>query len=305
MTQRDKHDEYHQIKKIKAKQQIAIDLGSGLFTGILCSGFFNPWDRALYLSVKNNNSFLSQVNFKSPYQGFSQSMVQRSFTSSIYYVMQGEMKANIYPYLHDQLNLGNTITQFSIGMLAGSISGALTNSISAVKYHTWGKESLSFTSSVLEMWTQGGFKAFIKGTVATINRDIVFGSTYEVLRHSLSTGLSIKDPKEQAVLNFIYNGVAGGVATILSSPFNYVRIIQYATSPNHKAPATMDTLSQLWKQSKNHSEKSFGKCRFFQEQFKMGWGTARVAVGMAVGQKIFDMTQERLASLCSEPQIKC
>lgn len=41
----------------------------GLLAGAAQAGVFNPWDRALYLSIKNKNRFLSFENFEKPYQG--------------------------------------------------------------------------------------------------------------------------------------------------------------------------------------------------------------------------------------------
>lgn len=123
-----------QDPKLNYKQKLNIDVASGLIAGVSNSGFFNPWDRALYLSVKYNRPFLSVQNFKSPYQGFSQALVQRAFFGSIYYIAQGELKSNLFPYLHHNLGFNQSVAQFYVGMAAGSIGGALTNSISAIKY---------------------------------------------------------------------------------------------------------------------------------------------------------------------------
>src|SRR5580704_11793431 len=107
------------------KRQLSIDVTAGLISGICCSGLFNPWDRALYLSVKNDRPFLSADHFKQPYQGFSQSIVQRAFLGSIYYIMQGELKYHMYPYLRHDLHASETFSQFCIGSSAGSLSGLL------------------------------------------------------------------------------------------------------------------------------------------------------------------------------------
>ena len=99
-----------QDSKLNYKQKFNIDVASGLIAGIANSGFFNPWDRALYLSVKHNRPFLSMQNFKSPYQGFSQALVQRSFLGSIYYIAQGELNSYLFPYLRNNLDLSQTIS---------------------------------------------------------------------------------------------------------------------------------------------------------------------------------------------------
>ena len=52
--------------KSKVQNQLNINLISGLFSGISCAGIFNPWDRALYLSVKYKRPFILSDNFKVP-----------------------------------------------------------------------------------------------------------------------------------------------------------------------------------------------------------------------------------------------
>ena len=187
-------------------------------------------------------------------------------------------------------------------MVAGSIGGILTNSISAIKYHTWGQGKASFRSSTREMWALGGFKPFLKGTTATVTRDMVFGSTYEMLRSFMKTTAKKSGNNNDTnpyYLEFIYNASAAGIATIASSPFNYVRNMQYATPPNLNPSSMYDTLVKVWNESKNPQKPFLSRLGFFQQQFRIGWGTARVAVGMAVGQKLFDWTQEYLHHLSS------
>jgi hypothetical protein len=277
---------------LKIQQQLNINVLSGLITGVFCSGLFNPWDRALYLSVINRRAFLSGDNFRLPYQGFSQAVIQRAFLGSIYYIAQGQLKEYLHPYLHNELGVREPTAQFCIGLSAGSMSGVLTNSISAIKYHTWGGGHRSFCSSLGEMWSQGRYKPFIKGTTATIARDMTFGSTYEVLRHLLRPANSSTASNPYVAL--ICNAAAAGVATMTSGPLNYVRSIQYATPPDRKPPGVWKALQDVWQEAKYYAHEPFGRLRFFQQQFRVGWGTARVAVGMAVGQQIFDWSRNEL-----------
>src|SRR3990167_2918640 len=288
---------------LRIQQQFSIDIACGLFTGAFCSGLFNPYDRALYLSVKCTRSFLSWKNFSSPYQGFSQAVIQRAFLGSVYYIVQGEMKSNLYPYLRNHLGTSESFAQFCIGISAGSVSGILTNSISAIKYHTWGQENRTFFSSVHEMWTLGSSRPFFKGTQATVARDVTFGCTYEILRSLMRNQLPKSNDKKnykESYLDFVCNSAAAGLATITSGPFNYARTMQYATPPSESPPTIWKALNNVWQESKNQPQKFLGKMRFFQQRFRVGWGTARVAVGMAVGQEIFDVTRSKLTDLYSE-----
>ncbi|KTD44350.1 hypothetical protein [Legionella parisiensis] len=290
--------------KLNYKEKFNIDVASGLIAGVSNSGLFNPWDRALYLSVKYNRPFLSVQNFKSPYQGFSQALVQRAFLGSIYYIAQGELKSYLFPYLHHDLGLSQAVAQWYVGMAAGSIGGALTNSISAIKYHTWGQESASFRSSARDMRTLGGIRPFLKGTSATMTRDMIFGSTYEMLRSLMKTTSKSSGNKasgaNQSYAEFLYNASAAAVATLASSPFNYVRNMQYATPPNLKPPSAGKVFIKVWYESETPQQSFLSRLSFFQQRFRIGWGTARVAVGMAVGQKLFDSTQAHLSNLFSD-----
>lgn len=293
------HSEEEKTKletKLNVKNQLTVDVASGLFTGVFCSGLFNPWDRALYLSVKNNIPFLSIDNFRHPYHGFSQAVLQRAFLGSVYYIMQGELKSHLYPYLRHDLKASETFSQFCIGSSAGSISGLLTNGISAVKYHTWGQENRSFFSSSYDMWSNGRFNPFIKGTKATIGRDFIFGSTYEVSRHLMRNKLPNSKSSYESYLNFVCNLTSAGLATVASGPLNYARTIQYATPPQQKPPAILQSLRNVWEESKRHKTHTFSKMSFFQQKFRIGWGTARVSVGMAVGQNVFDIVSTKLKS---------
>jgi len=281
-------------KNVTIKKQLSIDVEAGLASGVFCSGLFNPWDRALYLSVKNNKPFLSVDNFRYPYHGFSQAIVQRAFLGSVYYIIQGELKHHLYPYLRHDLKISETFSQFCIGSSAGSLSGLLTNSISAVKYHTWGHEDRSFFVSTYDMWSHGRIKPFIKGTHATIGRDLIFGSTYEVTRHLIKNKFPKLKNTDDSYSNFLCNSSAAALATIASGPLNYVRTIQYATPPEEKPPTISKALVNVWSEAKKNNPTCLSKMSFLQQKFRVGWGTARVAVGMAAGQAVFDWVSAKL-----------
>ena len=282
-------------KKLSITQKFNIDVASGLFSGVFCAGLFNPWDRALYLSVRDRKPFLSRENFRNPYQGFSQAIVQRAFLNGIYYIAQGQLRSHLYPYLRHDLHMNEHVTQFCIGISAGSTSGALTNSISAIKYQMWGKENVSFLTTVRDMWRYRGIKPFVNGTHATVARDMIFGSTYEVLRTVFREQLSGSHASRNSHFDFFCNSAAAGVATIASGPLNYVRNVQYATPPDKKPLTINQTLKNVWQDSKDYN--SLARLRFFQQRFRIGWGTARVTVGMAVGQQVFDAARSELTNL--------
>jgi hypothetical protein len=77
------------------------------------------------------------------------------------------------------------------------------------------------------------------------------------------------------------------LATILSSPLNYVRNVHYATEPSVKSKSTQRILKELWIESTKEGS-IVRRMRFLQTKLRIGWGTARVGCGMAVGSKIYE-----------------
>lgn len=282
-------------KTLTTKQQFIVDGVTGLGTGSIIACFFHPWDKALNAAQKNKHlPFLHLENFNRPFQGVFQTMFQRSFTWGAYYVLQGQLNTHLHPYLVENYKVSERKAQFIIGVIAGSINGALANPVSAVKYHRWAdaKRNLTFAMSAKEMWSNGGYKPFINGATVTTLRDLKFGSCYELMRYQLAVTLSDDKTPNKAV-KMTSSVVAGGVATIFSSPLNYVRTEKYRAAPDKKPPTIGGVLQHLWNDSKSY--KKFDRLKFFQQRLRIGWGTARVAIGVGVGQEVFDRSRNALS----------
>lgn len=86
---------------------------------------------------------------------------------------------------------------------------------------------------------------------------------------------------------------AGFWATILSSPLNYVRTIQYSTPPSvtHKKMYVVfrEIIHEI-RSLKNHSTSD--KFHYVQDKLKIGWGTARVCCGVAFGGYVYSFLSE-------------
>lgn len=134
--------------------------------------------------------------------------------------------------------------------------------------------------------------------MATVHRDLVFGGTFALLRHEVlprllqddhhiaqSHGIT-QDKKKSA--EFFINLSAGMIATILSSPINYVRNIHYATAPTDATQTAYEILSDLWIRSKQEYPHWPDRWQFIQHRLRIGWGTARVGCGMAFGAMVYD-----------------
>jgi hypothetical protein len=166
------------------------------------------------------------------------------------------------------------------------------NPFSAIKYHYWGKNECGnegFLTTARSMFEKGKFRPFFVGTSATILRDLLFGGTFALLRHEI---LYIDD-KEHISSFFIVNLISGCFATVISSPMNYVRNMNYATPPDQRALSTLGTLDSLFQKSKK-SKNLISRLLYLQRQLRIGWGTLRVGCGMAVGAQVYSRCSKSL-----------
>ena len=116
-----------------------------------------------------------------------------------------------------------------------------------------------------DMFHKGGVRPFFVGAAATVSRDFIFGGAFAVLRHYIHTHHRMRDndieeEKEKQkqkgkhkqqdkkkdgvyvvyVRQFLVSMVSASVATVLSSPFNYIRNMHYACPPD------VDIISELY-----------------------------------------------------------
>lgn len=243
--------------------------------GTLQAGFFNPFDRALYLSVKNHVPFMTKSNFAHPYQGFGQSILCRALSGGLYYPLENYFSSLV------PLDSGPW-ANFLAGTAAGMTNALLLNPITAVKYKTWSRDvSRGMIQEAGSMWRKGGIKPFTNGLYPTLCRDVVFGGMYTYLRLEFQWyGLP---PQYQ----WAGNMVAAALATILSGPLNLARNVQYATLSRRDAP-TIQSVFQKLRDETYAKTTNMQKWQHVQSRLRIGWGTARVAVGMAFGQFVYE-----------------
>lgn len=133
------------------------------------------------------------------------------------------------------------------------------------------------------MLDKGGVRAFFVGTAATVSRDLVFGGIFACLRHEFRHR---QQEHNLEVSNFMIDVSAGCLATIASSPINYVRTVNYANPPGREHIPAKKILRDLWTQAMKR-ETWFRRFRYIQHTLKVGWGTARVGCGMAFGSFVY------------------
>lgn len=225
---------------------------SGVSTGLIHAVLYNPYDRALYLSVKNSTKFLNKNNWIHPFQGLNQSLFHRTLYGGLYFTVQSIVSKH-------------TNNSLYIGLAGGIVNATILNPISVIKYNCWGHTNMPFIRSVSDLYRIGGLKVFTKGMSSTVVRDIVFCCAYETLRNK----------KSKSVLDEVYNLGVGITSTILASPFNYMRNIKYATPSNIKCKSDIRILYELI-QNRNFND------------LRLNWGTLRCGLGMVSGQLFYN-----------------
>jgi hypothetical protein len=173
---------------------------------------------------------------------------------------------------------------FVAGGATGAVSAIILNPLSTIRYKTWGRDvNRGMAKEVAGMVRDSGsFRPFFNGLAPTIARDVVFGGCYTWLRLQIQFWGDLP-PNEQWKANLI----AAGLATVASGPFNYVRNIHYATSSRDTADGTLQVLRKL-AADVNDQPTRIQKLHFLQNRLRIGWGTMRVAMGVAFGHSVYD-----------------
>ena len=131
------------------------------------------------------------------------------------------------------------------------------------------------------MFKTGGVRPFFLGSAATIGRDLIFGSIFSSSRFILNENTENR-------YSLACNLISGCLATLLSSPLNYVRNIHYASSPAQSRVAGAVIIRNLMLEA-SKQDNTYKGLSFLQQRLRIGWGTLRVGVGMAVGARVYEM----------------
>lgn len=270
-------------------------LSCGVLSGFLQAAAFNPWDRALYLSVINNRPFLHPMNFTNPFAGVIQTITQRGLSSGLYFPLE-EIYRDYARYYLDKNSSYRPFINFIAGTLAGSTNGILMNPLSYIKYHYWGKAECgkeNVFSTASHMYRKGGIAMFFVGTKATIYRDFIFGGIFSLMRHDLLTHVKRDQPKSKDNhINqfniFLVDLISASAATVASSPFNYVRDMHYSTSPDQQVLSIRKQIWKLWEES-CQQQTTREQIVLLLRKLRIGWGTARVGCGMASGSFLYSL----------------
>lgn len=104
----------------------------GLISGLIQAIVFNPWDRALYLSVKESRSFLLLKNFQQPFSGLLQTMFQRAISAGLYFPLE-QYFMEYFSKKYLETNMNPHWIALMAGNCAGAVNGLALNPLAAIK----------------------------------------------------------------------------------------------------------------------------------------------------------------------------
>lgn len=253
--------------------------GCGLAAGLIVTSVLNPWDRALFLSVVFYRPFFSWTNWRDPYRGLAQTLVQRSISSGLYFPLE-----DIFTHALGSPLLG--------GQAAGVVLGALMNPLAYIKYQSWGSEtSRNFLSTARKIYRDTGPGGFFRGQTATLSRDAIFGLCFAMRR----TCAAEPGSEYETSFNFAVGVGFAAVGTTLSSPFNFIRNLAYA----EKTTVPLESVllkKEFWKRNlgelfaevrKRGRISRLDSFLWLTQRMQLGWGTLRVGVGMAITDQLY------------------
>ena len=130
---------------------------------------------------------------------------------------------------------------------------------------------------------------------------MVFGGIYATLRFTferkLRQRLQSGDDSNGALTSGMVGPVsqftAAAIATTASSPINYWRNMQFDTKLGSNPVGLVTCMKEL-KCSIVDAPTRLDSVRQIGMKLRVGWGTVRVAIGMALGQQLYDYLSKKL-----------
>lgn len=224
---------------------------ASIIVGISQAFLFNPIDKAIYTSIINNNSIINRKNWIKPFSGALNGIYIKIITGGIYF------------YLIDYTKSLN-MNVFQSSLFISGITSLILNPFNVVRFNSFINNSSSIVS-FKKIYKKNKLSFLRTGIEAFILRDFIFNMIY------------INYKKDNS--NSIYNcGVICG-ASVISSPFHYLRNIKYYNNDL----SYYDIYKDFMKEIKNTNKKT----NFICQKFAIGLGTVRTICSIYYGQVMF------------------
>ncbi|MEK7801475.1 MAG: hypothetical protein AAB276_03380, partial [Pseudomonadota bacterium] len=146
----------------------------GCISGGLNTILFNPYDRAIYLSVMNKKTIFEKKFWKKPYQGVGQAFIHRTISYGMYFPFLAIWEENLQYLIPKKTEM--TLVS---NILAGTSVAILTFPIASIKMYTWNNPHRDSIMKIgKELYCKHGKSLFTRGLGTTICRDIIFSSIF-------------------------------------------------------------------------------------------------------------------------------
>jgi hypothetical protein len=230
-----------------------MDISISLIVGISQAIIFNPIDKAIYTSIITNTSIFNKSNWKKPFSGSTNNIYTRIITSGLYF------------YLIDYTKHLDTC---QASLMISLTTSLILNPFNVIKYRSYGNNTSTY-ASLISTYNKYGMKFMKIGLASFIMRDFVFNLVY--LNYKKSNN------------DLIYNCGVICTASIISSPFHFIRNMKY--NNDESVYSIMKTFTNNFKTTDN-------KARYIIRQFGIGHGTLRTIAGVYAGQVMYSSLKE-------------
>jgi len=230
-----------------------MDFYISLIVGVSQAFIFNPADKAIYKSIIDNTPIMASSNWKKPFAGSTNNIYSRIITSGLYF------------YLIDHTKTYNTV---QASFLISLTTSTILNPLNVIKYKSYG-ENLSTYQAFIQTYNRYGLKFVKIGLGSLIMRDFVFNMVYLNLK---------KDNNDM-----IYNCAVICGASVISSPFHYIRNMKYNND---------DSIYTILSRFKNNIKVMNNKFNYVIKQLGLGHGTLRTIAGVYAGQVMYSTLKE-------------
>jgi hypothetical protein len=225
-----------------------IDLFISIAVGAIQAFIFNPIDKAIYNSIINNRKLFIFENWKKPFVGASNGIYTRIISGGIYfYLLDYTKKMDIYQ------------SSFAVSFTTSII----LNPLNVVKFNSY-SENINSHNSLRSCYKKYGLKFCKIGIESLIIRDFIFNIIY------------LKYKKDNNSL--IHNCGIICAASIISSPFHYIRNMKYYNNDSY-----LNICKTFIKDIQNTNH----KLTFAIKQFAIGYGTIRTIASVYIGQVMY------------------
>lgn len=233
-----------------------MDFYISIAVGISQAFIFNPIDKAIYTSIIKNNSIFNKVNWISPFSGATNGIIIKIMTGGIYFYLIDYTKS-----------LNMNIFQSSLAI--SSITALILNPFNAVRFNSFIDNSSVF-NSIKKVYEKHKFKVLRTGIEAFILRDFIFNMIY----------ISNKNDKASP----IYNCSIICAASVISSPFHYLRNIKYYNYEKSYYDIYKEFILDINKNTK--------RTIFICQKFAIGVGTLRTICSIYYGNFMYSTLKQ-------------